>query len=250
MSDNSCVIEVSHVSHKYKTAGEYSLRDVSLQINRSDIFGLLGPNGAGKTSLISILCHIFNATEGQVSYLKNKIELSALDRKRAIGFVPQDFAFYAELTPRQNLDYFGAMYDMDINSLRNRREHLLQVLGLEKVADKKVETFSGGMKRRLNLAIGIIHEPEFLFLDEPTVGVDVQSKNAIIKYLQELNHSGTTIIYTSHHLSEAEELCNRIAMMDNGSIIAEGGMGTLLAQHDAKDLQALFIKLTGEAYRD
>ena len=243
-------IEISNVSKRYKSSQDYSLSDISLTVNQSDIFGLLGPNGAGKTTLISILCGIVPPTSGEVRYFKDDNMVSPADRKRIVGFVPQEYAFYQELTPRQNLDYFGAMYDIPRDELITRREHLLDVLGLSKSADKKVETFSGGMKRRVNLAIGIIHEPSVLFLDEPTVGVDVQSKNAIIRYLRLLNDGGTTIIYTSHHLSEAEEFCNHIALIDNGKVIADGEIADLLVENYTVNLQALFIKLTGEEYRD
>ncbi|WP_439557007.1 ABC transporter ATP-binding protein [Dyadobacter sp.] len=243
-------IQIRHVSKKYKSAQENSLTNVSLDITRSDVFGLLGPNGAGKTTLISILCGIIPPSEGEVVFIIDGKELTPIERKSRIGFVPQEYAFYQELTPRQNLDYFGAMYNIPKNDLLERREHLLNVLGLSKSADDKVETFSGGMKRRVNLAIGIIHEPAILFLDEPTVGVDVQSRNAIIRYLQSLNASGTTIIYTSHHMSEAEEFCKNIALIDHGKVIAEGDIQDLKTQHNVSNLQSLFINLTGEAYRD
>ncbi|MCF0070841.1 ABC transporter ATP-binding protein [Dyadobacter sp. CY261] len=243
-------IEIRDVYKRYKSAREDSLSAVSLDIIQSDVFGLLGPNGAGKTTLISILCGIIPVSSGSVRFLHNGISYSDHERKSRIGFVPQEYAFYQELTPRQNLDYFGAMYNLSKNRLRERREHLLEVLGLAKAADEKVGTFSGGMKRRLNLAIGIIHEPEILFLDEPTVGVDVQSRNAIIRYLQRINQSGTTIIYTSHHMSEAEEFCKNIALIDHGKVIAAGGLQGLKTAHGAGDLQTLFIDLTGEAYRD
>lgn len=249
MSELPC-IDIAHVTQRYHSATENSLSDVSLRINHSDVFGLLGPNGAGKTTLISILCGIMPPTSGAIRYYQDGREISETERRSVIGFVPQEYAFYQELTPRQNLDYFGAMYNLPKTKLIERRENLLEVLGLLKAADKKVGTFSGGMKRRVNLAIGIIHEPGILFLDEPTVGVDVQSKNAIIIYLQELNKLGTTIIYTSHHMSEAEEFCNRIALIDNGTVISEGGLTTLLTKNNVNSLQSLFIKLTGEAYRD
>jgi ABC-2 type transport system ATP-binding protein len=243
-------IDIEHVTKKYKTSSEYSLNDVSLSIRQSDIFGLLGPNGAGKTTLISILCGIIPASSGQITYYDKGARISEQERRSVIGFVPQEYAFYQELTVRQNLDYFGAMYNLSKTKLTARREELLEVLGLSKVGDKKVSTFSGGMKRRVNLAIGIIHEPSILFLDEPTVGVDVQSKNAIIRYLRELNRIGTTIIYTSHHLAEAEEFCTQITLLDHGTVIASGAMEGLFSQHTADSLQSLFIKLTGEDYRD
>lgn len=249
MTELPC-IEIEHVSQKYKSASENSLSEISLTINQSDVFGLLGPNGAGKTTLISILCGIMLPSSGQVNYYDLAGEIADDKLRNVIGFVPQEYAFYHELTPRQNLDYFGAMYNLPKTKLISRREELIEVLGLAKSADKKVETFSGGMKRRVNLAIGIIHEPGILFLDEPTVGVDVQSKNAIIRYLREINASGTTIIYTSHHMSEAEEFCNRIALIDNGRVIAQGILTALLKENKVDTLQSLFIKLTGEAYRD
>ncbi|MBO9616041.1 MAG: ABC transporter ATP-binding protein [Dyadobacter sp.] len=243
-------IEIRDVYKRYKSAQEDSLSQVSLSIMQSDVFGLLGPNGAGKTTLISILCGIIPVSTGDVQFFYNGKPYSDRERKSRIGFVPQEYAFYQELTPRQNLDYFGAMYNLPPQKLEARREHLLEVLGLEKAADKKIGTFSGGMKRRVNLAIGIIHEPDILFLDEPTVGVDVQSRNAIIRYLQQVNQAGTTIVYTSHHMSEAEEFCKNIALIDHGKVIAAGGLQHLKSVHHAGSLQTLFINLTGEEYRD
>jgi ABC-2 type transport system ATP-binding protein len=243
-------IEIQNIYKRYKSSQQDSLTDVSINIETGDVFGLLGPNGAGKTTLISILCGIIPPSSGHVHYLLDGAVASDHERKNRVGFVPQEYAFYQELSPRQNLDYFGAMYNLSRKDLQIRREHLLEVLGLAKVGDKKVGTFSGGMKRRVNLAIGIIHQPAILFLDEPTVGVDVQSRNAIIRYLQELNQAGTTIIYTSHHMSEAEEFCKHIALIDHGKVIAEGELAGLKMQNEAPDLQSLFIKLTGEQYRD
>lgn len=243
-------IELRNVTQRYKSSAENSLTDISLTIKDSDVFGLLGPNGAGKTTLISILCGIIRPTSGNIQFYSDGMPVSESDRKSLIGFVPQEYAFYQELTPRQNLDYFGAMYNLQKSELLFRREELLTVLGLSKSADNKVETFSGGMKRRVNLAIGIIHRPKVLFLDEPTVGVDVQSKNAIIRYLQEINGRGTTIIYTSHHMSEAEEFCNHIALIDHGRVIVDGNLTDLKQENEVSSLQSLFIKLTGEEYRD
>ena len=243
-------IEIRNVTQRYRSFQENSLTDITLTINKSDVFGLLGPNGAGKTTLISILCGIMPPSSGEIRFYSDDVIISKSEQRSTIGFVPQEYAFYQELTPRQNLDYFGAMYNIPSGELKLRREDLLGVLGLSKAADKKVETFSGGMKRRVNLAIGIIHKPSVLFLDEPTVGVDVQSKNAIIRYLQEINRQGTTIIYTSHHMTEAEEFCNRIALIDHGKVISEGDLDAVKQANQVSSLQSLFIKLTGEAYRD
>ncbi|MEO6287421.1 MAG: ABC transporter ATP-binding protein [Dyadobacter sp.] len=243
-------IQIQNIYKRYKSSREDSLTDVSLDIQTGDVFGLLGPNGAGKTTLISILCGIIPASSGQIHYFIDGDQVTETERKNRVGFVPQEYAFYQELTARQNLDYFGAMYNLSKSNLQQRREHLLEVLGLTKAADKKVSTYSGGMKRRINLAIGIIHEPAILFLDEPTVGVDVQSRNAIIRYLQQINQSGTTIIYTSHHMGEAEEFCKHIALIDNGKVIAAGELLKLKTENAVPSLQSLFIKLTGEQYRD
>jgi len=243
-------IQIENITKRYKSAEEDSLSVVSLQINESDVYGLLGPNGAGKTTLISILCGIIPPSQGSIQYYIAGKKINEKERRSLLGFVPQEYAFYQELTPRQNLDYFGAMYNLSKTELSERIDKLLDELGLAKVADKEVSTFSGGMKRRVNLAIGLIHRPSILFLDEPTVGVDVQSKNAIIKYLEEINRAGTTIVYTSHHMSEAEEFCNRIALIDHGKVVVEGGLSELLIENGAANLQSLFIKLTGEEYRD
>jgi ABC-2 type transport system ATP-binding protein len=238
------LIVVDKVDKRYKNAEDYSLRQVSLTISAGDKFGILGPNGAGKTTLISILCGIINPTSGKVTFHSNEKKHSI------IGFVPQDFAFYNELTAEQNLEYFGVLYHLSKKEIKERIEEILTLLGLLKVARKQVKTFSGGMKRRLNLAIGILHNPSIIFLDEPTVGVDIQSKNAIICFLHKLSEEGTTIIYTSHHLSEAEELCNKIAILDYGKLIACDEINALKHTHNAGSLMDVVLKLTGEDYRD
>ncbi|PWJ58515.1 ABC-2 type transport system ATP-binding protein [Dyadobacter jejuensis] len=247
---NHLGIELADICKLYPKSDTFSLKDLSLSIPQGIVYGLLGPNGAGKTTLISILCGIIPATTGSIRYFDQGQPISEIERRQVIGFVPQDFAFYEELTAKQNLDYFGAMYNIPAAYLGPRRDELLEVLGLSTVAHKAVSTFSGGMKRRLNLAIGIIHRPQYLFLDEPTVGVDVQSKEAIVRYLKTLKQGGATIIYTSHHLAEAEEICDRIALIDHGRLVVEGTTGGLLENHEAPNLQALFLQLTGAAFRD
>jgi ABC-2 type transport system ATP-binding protein len=154
------------------------------------------------------------------------------------------------LSPRENLSFFGAWYGLNQTRIKKRSAELLEVLGLTEVGDRMVHTFSGGMKRRVNLAIGVMHQPKVLFLDEPTVGVDVQSRYAIIHYLKQLNQQGTTLIYTSHQLEEAEGLCERIALMDEGKIIAHDSLGVLLQEHRQEGLEGLFLGLTGKRFRD
>ncbi|MEO8236300.1 MAG: ABC transporter ATP-binding protein [Flavobacterium sp.] len=229
----------------------YSLSDFTLSIYEGQIFGLLGPNGAGKTTLISMLCGLVKPTSGSFSiddltYAKNSSEI-----KKIIGVVPQEYALYPTLTARENLLYFGSMYGLKGDDLKEKVIESLDFLGLLKFADKRIETFSGGMKRRINLIAGILHNPKVLFLDEPTVGVDVQSKNAIIDYLKKLNKNGTTIIYTSHHLSEAQDFCTDIAIVDRGKIYAQGTPNNLIASiENARNLEDVFISLTGKELRD
>ncbi len=164
--------------------------------------------------------------------------------------MPQDFSFYDDLSPEENMEFFGAWYGLDKETIRVKSRDLLRVMGLEAVARKPVKTFSGGMKRRVNLAIGVMHTPQILFLDEPTVGVDVQSRNAIIGFLKEINNQGTTLVYTSHQLNEAEDLCNTIALFDQGSVIVKDTLANLLQQHQQDGLEGLFLELTGRSYRD
>jgi ABC-2 type transport system ATP-binding protein len=245
------IIQISNLSKIYKDAETYSLNDFTLDIKEGEIFGLLGPNGAGKTTLISILCGLVKSTSGSfiidnLTYAKNANEI-----KKIIGVVPQEYALYPTLTARENLLYFGSMYGLKGSDLKEKVIDSLDFLGLLKFADKRIETFSGGMKRRVNLIAGILHNPRVLFLDEPTVGVDVHSKNVIIEYLKELNKRGTTIIYTSHHLSEAQDFCSHIAIVDRGIIYAEGTPKDLItATENARNLEDVFISLTGKELRD
>jgi ABC-2 type transport system ATP-binding protein len=245
------LIKIEQLSKKYKDAEMFSLNDFTLAINEGQIFGLIGPNGAGKTTLISMLCGLIKPTSGSFSIDNLTYEKNATEIKKIIGVVPQEYALYPTLTARENLLYFGSMYGLKGNDLKNKVIESLDFLGLLKFADKRIETFSGGMKRRINLIAGILHKPKVLFLDEPTVGVDVQSKNAIIDYLKNLNRKGTTIIYTSHHLSEAEDFCTHIAIVDRGEIYAQGTPATLInSTQDARNLEDVFISLTGKALRD
>ena len=245
------IIKIESLSKKYKDADQYSLNDVSLDINEGQIFGLLGPNGAGKTTLISMLCGLIKPTSGHFTIDDLNYTNYSSKIKKIIGVVPQEYALYPTLSARENLHYFGSMYGLKGSYLKDKVVETLDLLGLLKFADKRIETFSGGMKRRVNLIAGILHNPKVLFLDEPTVGVDVQSKNAIIDYLKVLNQNGTTIIYTSHHLAEAEDFCTNIAILDRGRIYAQGTPSSLIASTDeAQNLEEVFISLTGKDFRD
>ncbi len=244
------LIDIEGVKKRYAKASEDSLKSVSLKIFEGEKFGIFGPNGAGKTTLISILSHILPFDKGSISYYSNGNPIDFKSIKQCIGFVPQDLALYDDLTARQNISYFGALYNMDAASIKRRSKELFDLLGLSGVADKKVRTYSGGMKRRLNLIAGLIHKPSILFLDEPTVGVDIQSRNAILTFLDRINSQGTSLIYTSHHLDEAEKLCDRVGVIDYGELIAVGNISDLLNDNGAENLTQLVIKLTGKEFRD
>ena len=244
------IIVIENLSKCYANSNEMSLDNISLKMDSGEKIGILGPNGAGKTTLISIICGIMSSSSGKVKYYIQDNEVTYKSIRNRIGFVPQNLALYNELTAFQNFEYFGALYRLSKKQIMIQYELLFPMLGLTNVADRKVKTFSDGMKRRLNLLIGIIHNPDVLLLDEPTVGVDIQSRNAIISFLNKINGKGTTIIYTSHHMGEAEQLCNKIAILDYGNLIAFGKTKDLLLQNNVSDLMLLLMKLTGEGFRD
>ncbi len=245
------IIEIRELTKIYKGADEPAVNSISLDIFPNEIFGLLGPNGAGKTTTISILCGLFPATKGSVVIdgIDSHVNLEQI--KQIIGVVPQDIALYPTLTGRENLTFFGNMYGLYGSELNNKINHYLGEFGLEKHAGKMVGKYSGGMKRRVNLIAGLLHDPKILFLDEPTVGIDVQSRVVILEYLKEINKKGVTIIYTSHHMEEAESLCTRVAIIDRGKIIALGQPKELLARNpEFSNLENIFIHLTGKGMRD
>ena len=247
---SSPAVSIENISFAYEGQGKMCLSDVSLLIEEGDRFGLFGPNGAGKTTLINCMTGLLSVQQGKIYLFGNEVKKHDKTVNHFFGFVPQDFSFYQELTPIENLEFFGAWHGLHKKEIKKRAEELLQILGLEESRNKQVKKFSGGMKRRVNLAIGVINNPRILFLDEPTVGVDVQTKHAIINYLKELNKRGTTLIYTSHQLHEAEDLCRNIAMIDEGKIIAHDSLDNLIKEHDEQALEGLFLKLTGKEYRD
>ncbi|MFH6602742.1 ABC transporter ATP-binding protein [Maribacter algicola] len=245
------MIQINNLSKKYKNADAYSVHNIDLVIEEGEIFGLLGPNGAGKTTLISMLSSLLKPSSGSFSINGLDYRSNRNGLKQHIGIVPQEYALYPTLTAFENLSYFGGMYGLKGKSLTDGIENNLEILGLSDFANKKIKTFSGGMKRRINLIAGILHNPKVLFLDEPTVGVDVQSKNAIIEHLLTLNTGGTTIFYTSHHLNEAEHFCTRVAIIDNGELIVIGRPKSLINdQKGATNLEDVFLNHTGKALRD
>ena len=245
------IVEIESLTKIFKDSDNPAVNGVSFKIYKNDVFGLLGPNGAGKTTTISILCGLYPATSGKITIDGMLLHDNISSIKQIIGVVPQDIALYPTLTARENLEFYGSMYGLSGKNLKDAINNWLEKLGLTKAANKKIETFSGGMKRRVNLIASILHQPKILFLDEPTVGVDVQSRTVIIDQLKELNKQGTTIIYTSHHLEEAENFCTDIAIIDYGKILIQGSPKNLIAQNtNAKNLEDVFLNLTKRNLRD
>lgn len=249
--DNPVIIKIENLTKTFKHATEPAVNGISFSINRNEIFGLLGPNGAGKTTTISILCGLFPPTSGKILIDGKNIDTELAAIKNIVGVVPQDIALYPTLTARENLAFYGSMYGLHGKDLKDRIDNWLQKLGLIDAAKRKVSTYSGGMKRRVNLIAGVLHSPKILFLDEPTVGVDVQSRNVIIEHLKEVNAAGTTIIYTSHHMEEAENFCTRVSIIDNGKILTEGTPSELISKNaGSTNLENVFLNLTNRKLRD
>ena len=216
---------------------------LDLETRRGEIFGLLGPNGAGKTTTISMACGVITPTRGTVEIGGVSLADKPREAKQLLGLVPQDLALYEELSALQNLRYFGALYGLHGALLAERIGWALGVVGLSDRASDLVKGYSGGMKRRLNLAAGMIHKPGLLVLDEPTVGVDPQSRNHIFETVKQLRADGATVIYTSHYMEEVEALCDRVAIMDAGKIVALGTIAELISGHAGKGVE---VEVTGD----
>lgn len=245
-------ILVQDLHKTYKGALEPSLKGLSFSFPKGAIVGLLGPNGAGKTTTISILCGLVKADEGQVQIFD--LPQNAANRetiKRLIGIVPQQIALFPNLTAIENLEYFGNLYGLKGKPLRSRIDEYLQIFGLEKNGRKEVGHFSGGMKRRTNIIAAILHQPQLLVLDEPTAGVDVQSRSMILQFLRDYNRQGVSIVYTSHLLDEAQTICKEVAIIDEGKVVVQGDTTELIAKHpECRNLEDVFLHYTGHALRD
>ena len=229
------------VEHVSKSFGErIAVNDISFQIATGETYGLLGPNGAGKTTTISLVCGLLEPDGGTVTVAGDPVTTRAVAARARIGYVPQEIAIYPDLTARENLSFFGKLYGLKGTPLSTRIDEVLDVLGLFDRADERTENFSGGMQRRLNIGLGLLHEPELLVLDEPTVGVDPQSRNAILTAVEALGEAGLALLYTTHYMEEAERLCDRVGIMDEGTMIAEGTRRELVAgvgEHDRVQLE-------------
>jgi ABC-2 type transport system ATP-binding protein len=229
-------MSILSVTNLQKRFGDLKAVDgVSFQVGEGESYGLLGPNGAGKTTTISMVCGLMKKDSGEVVVAGQPMNGSGTMAKKAIGYVPQDIALYPDMTAIENLKFFGRLYGLSGRKLRQRVEAALGIVGLKERAKDRVSEYSGGMKRRLNIAAGLLHEPRLLVLDEPTVGVDPQSRNAILENVEELKAQGIAVLYTTHYMEEAERLCDRVGIIDQGKIIAEGTRRELVSSIGQRD---------------
>jgi ABC-2 type transport system ATP-binding protein len=221
-----------------------------LTVANAELFGLLGPNGAGKTTTINVLCGLTRPSSGSVKVAGHDIQKETTQVKKLIGVCPQETPVYTYLTGRENVELFGNLYEMPKEKLKERSEKLLHILGLSDDADRRVGKYSGGMKRRLSLIMALIQDPEIAFLDEPTVAMDPQSRHAVWEFIKELKKAGKTVILTTHYMEEAQELCDRIGIIDHGKLIALGSPKDLIIEYGEGNLEEVFIKLTGRKIRE
>jgi ABC-2 type transport system ATP-binding protein len=223
----SLMIHIENLSYRYSAASSMALQDISLHIARGTLFGLLGPNGAGKTTLISLLTGILTPAPEQISIAGFQLPSATKQVKPVIGYVPQDYAFYDDLSALENLQFFAGIQGVKGARLAARLEFCLDFCQLQGVASQRAATFSGGLKRRLNIAIGLLTDPDLLVFDEPTVGIDPQSRAFILRQIKALQQQGKTIIYTSHYMEEVEQLCDEIAIIDHGQLLLRGSVSSL-----------------------
>lgn len=216
------IVQVRNLTKRYMPENALAVDGISFDIRRGEIFSLLGPNGAGKTTTISMLSCLLKPTAGDATVAGHSITEEPMQVKRAIGVVPQEIALYDMLSAEENLMFWGRMYGMGGGELKERVAEVLSQVGLADRAKGKIETYSGGMKRRINIAVGLLHRPQLLFMDEPTVGIDPQSRRSILDRVKELKNEGMTILYTTHYMEEAQELSDRVGIIDHGKIIALG----------------------------
>jgi len=242
---------VENLTKTYAEAKSPAISNLTFSMEPGEIFGLLGPNGAGKTTAISILSAVLGADEGRVVICGVDLFKKPRQAKRCFGLIPQDIALYGRMSARENLAYFGRLQGLGGKHLRQRIDESLEMVGLAGKSDQPVKTFSGGMKRRCNLAVGMLHQPRLLFLDEPTVGIDAQSRNLILEKLSLLREQGVSMIYTTHYMEEAESLCTRVGILDLGRMIVQGAPRDLIMAHPGcGTLGELFLELTGKHLRD
>jgi ABC-2 type transport system ATP-binding protein len=243
------ILEIKNLSKSYDHGEHVALANFSLSLNKGEVLGLLGPNGAGKTTLISILSGTLRDFSGSIAF-KGTDLFSDRRLKNQIGIVPQEMAFYEDLGALDNLMFWGGLYDIPEKELKKRALDLLAMVELSARAKEPIKKFSGGMKRRLNVAIGMIHRPELLLLDEPTVGIDVQAKVSILDIIREVGRQGTSVVFTTHQLAEVEQTCSRIAIMDKGVILAQGTLDELIRIVGEKEIVVVSGEFSADRFAD
>jgi len=221
------MIEIENLSYQYPSSSKKALKNVQLSINKGDLLGLVGPNGAGKTTLISLLTGILQHKTGNITISGYSLPKSAQEIKQMIGYIPQEYAFYPNLTGYENLQFFAGVQGINPSKARPRIEYCLDFCQLKQVSQQRASKFSGGLKRRLNIAIGLLADPVIFLFDEPTVGIDPQSRAFILQKIKSLQRQGKTILYTSHYMEEVEQLCDSIAIIDNGELLMQGKLQSL-----------------------
>ena len=248
---STCAVQLENLSKQYPHSAKRAVSSLTFTIEEGSVFGLLGPNGAGKSTTVMMLCGLMRPDAGSISVFGLDVLEQGADVRRQIGVAPQEIALFPMLTAYENLFYFGRMYGMRAAEIDAQIKKYLHVFGLAEKRNKIVSTFSGGMKKRLNLIAAILHHPKLIILDEPTAGVDVQSRNLILDFLDSLKKDGTTIIYSSHVLEEAERICSHLGIIDEGKLITTGTRTSIMNAHlDCKNLEQVFLKLTGKNIRD
>lgn len=249
--DKKPVISTKNLKKRYKGSDIEALKGIDLTVYEGEFFGLLGPNSAGKTTLNSLICGLIKPTSGAIEVFDKDITHSIDGIKKRIGLVPQEIALYSTLSVRENILFFGHMHGIHGIELKNKTDSFIGIFNLGEHESKLISHCSGGIRRRVNLICGLIHEPSLLLLDEPTLGVDTQLRAMIFDYLVGLNKSGTTILYTTHYMKEAETLCNRVNIIDHGEILKNGRPADLIAETSGcADLGQVFLKITGRDLRD
>lgn len=241
------MLSVSNLKKNYGPI--QALKGISFDIKEGEFFGLLGPNGAGKTTTIGIMSTILEPNEGSVNIAGFDLKKNPTECKRTIGVVPQEIALYNELSAYDNLMFWGGLYNVSKPELKQRIDETLKLFGLYDRRNDRVKTYSGGMKRRINIASALLHKPKILFMDEPTVGIDPQSRNLIFEVIEKLHKEGMTIVYTTHYMEEAERFCDRIGIIDNGLIVAQGTLEELKRSSTMKETIVIsFTNLTDELF--
>jgi ABC-2 type transport system ATP-binding protein len=238
------IIEVKKLTKEYK-GGTKAVQGVSFTVQPGEFFGFLGPNGAGKSTTMNMLVNLVKKTSGSVKIDGHEVSNKPDEVYKRVGFAMQEVGLDETATAREMLELHGRLYHMQPQEIQDQIKRLLKLVELEKVADRYAATYSGGMRRRLDLALSLMHKPSVLFLDEPTTGLDPHARQLIWRHLRELNKSGMTIFLTTHFMEEAEALCDRIAIMDKGKIVTTGTLQELLAKYKAKNLEEVFLKTTG-----